>query len=209
MDTRLIVFTIISIWGLGVVLPGPNFFLTVQTAIAKSRRSALFVVFGLVSGTLFWGIAGFFGISALFTLAPWLYRSMQIIGGAYLVYLGIKLLRGGTEETAHLTRLDNSNFGAFRSWKLGVFTILSNPKTAMFVSSLFASALPRNPGMGIGLMSILLMISISTIWYTSVALILSTPKMTNYYQRTGRWIDGLAGCLFVGFGIKLLKGSSN
>ena len=85
-DVATVLLSVAGLWTVAVVTPGPNFFLTVQTAVGGSRRAALWSVLGTSCGTVVWGLSGFFGLALLFQAAPWLYGSLKLLGGAYLVY---------------------------------------------------------------------------------------------------------------------------
>lgn len=50
----------------------------------------------------------------------------------------------------------------------------------------------------------MLIASETFLWFTVVAFIFALPKMRQGYQRIAKWIDGLAGALFAGFGIHLI-----
>ena len=91
-SSHTVLLSVVGIWTLAVITPGPNFLLTVQTAVARSRSAALWSVLGTSCGTAIWGLSGFFGITLLFRTAPWLYGALKLLGGAYLIYLGVRLL---------------------------------------------------------------------------------------------------------------------
>ena len=81
------------LWTVAVVTPGPNFFNTAQLAASCSRRHGVVASAGVATGTVIWGLAGGLGIKSLFTAAPMLYLAFKIIGGCYLIYLGLKLFK--------------------------------------------------------------------------------------------------------------------
>ncbi|MCT7009343.1 LysE family transporter, partial [Salmonella enterica] len=69
------------------------FFNTAQLAASCSRRHGVVDSAGVATGTILWGLAGGLGIKSLFTAAPMLYLAFKIIGGCYLIYLGLKLFK--------------------------------------------------------------------------------------------------------------------
>ena len=81
------------LWAVAVVTPGPNFFNTAQLAASCSRRHGVVASAGVSTGTIMWGLAGGLGIKSLFTAAPMLYLAFKIMGGCYLIYLGLKLFK--------------------------------------------------------------------------------------------------------------------
>ena len=94
MDTLSEIAPLASIWLAAHFALGPDFVVTTRMGITQPRRVALQTVAGITAGTTIWAIAGYYGINALFAAVPWLYGALKLCGGAYLVYLGIRLLRG-------------------------------------------------------------------------------------------------------------------
>lgn len=196
--------TVISIWSLAVITPGPNFLITVQTTVRYSRLSGIFVVFGICTGTMVWAIAGYLGISYLFLIAPWFYITLKIVGGSYLIYLGLKFIISSYKNTTKPNVSTDNSEEPFLNWWRGLVTILSNPKTAMFITSLFASVLPQEPSLFVGMLCVILMTSISLIWYSTVVLLFSSKRFSKFYNRIQNWIQRIAGIVFVIFGTKLI-----
>ena len=182
MNLSLILISVAFVWSIAVITPGPNFFITVHTAIGGSRRSALFVVLGITTGTIIWGMCGFLGISLLFRTVPWIYICLKVVGGAYLIYLGLRLVRSKSGEKSEDKQTCSSNYDSWRSYKLGLLTNLSNPKSAAFVASLFAATMPSDVSFSIGFISACLMSLISTVWYAFVACVFSMEKFRRMYS---------------------------
>ena len=161
MKFSIILLSVAIIWSVAVITPGPNFFITVKTAIGQTRRSALFVALGTSTGTILWGLSGFFGIALLSKTVPWIYLSLKLLGGTYLIYLGLKLIISNTRTGSNHSVSFSTNIDPVQGYKLGLLTNLSNPKTAAFVTSLFAATMPSNAPFWLGFMSVALMSSIS------------------------------------------------
>ena len=193
-----------SIWSIAVITPGPNLLITVQTTVNHSRLSGMFIVFGTCTGTMIWAVVGFFGITYLFTVAPWIYISLKTVGGSYLIYLGIKAAADLFRPNTGIDESQCRQQKLFTDWQKGLITNLLNPKTAMFVTSIFASALPKEPSLLIGMLSVTLMASISLLWYSVIVFLFSSKKISSHYGRTQNWIQGFAGAAFIAFGTKLI-----
>ena len=86
------------------------------------------------------------------------------------------------------------------AFRLGLATNLANPKTAAFVASLFAAAMPPDPAWWQGLAAVALMLTISSIWYTIVVFSLTHRAVANAYRAARRGVDAATGALFVAFG---------
>ena len=197
--------TVAGIWAIAVATPGPNFFVVARSALSGSRIAAFAAVAGVTTGTLIWGLAGWLGISALFAAAPAVYLVMKLAGGAYLLFLGLRLLWSASRSTSsHSSQPVTRHATNFSAYRLGLLSNLANPKSAIFVTSLFATALPVGAAWTQGLASVAIMVAVSAFWYSLVALVLARPRISSAYLRGRCVIDGLSGAIFAGFGIRLL-----
>ncbi len=208
MDLVTIVLTVAGIWGVAVLTPGPNSLVIARMAMADSFRAAWYTTLGTCTGTVCWGAAGFFGISLVFSLAPWLYLALKVCGGAYLVFLGVKSLHAGRRPTAReLPPVEpRPHMSPACAWRLGLITNLTNPKAAAFVTSLFAAALPSDPPLWVGPLCVGVMLALSLSWYSLLAWMLSGQRCASFYTQAQHGIDRCAGLIFIGFGVRLATG---
>lgn len=87
---------------------------------------------------------------------------------------------------------------------MGLVTNLANPKTAMFVTSLFATTMPADPALSLGLSAAAVMTGISLMWYGAVAWVFASALVVGWYSRAGKLIDRVAGGIFVLFGARMV-----
>ncbi len=194
--------TVAAMWLVAVVIPGPNFFAVARMAALRSRREAMVTVSALGLGSTAWALAGLFGIQALFALAPWLYSGLKLAGGAYLCWIGGRIIRGSFRPAGEGTTADQG--AAFR---VGLLTSLSNPKSALLVASLFTAVLPPGAPLSVGLVTVAEMVAISLLWYGLLAMVISAPPVASLFRRLRRWIDRGAGTIFIAFGGRLAVGT--
>ena len=190
------------LWAVAVVTPGPNFFNTAQLAASCSRRHGVVASAGVATGTILWGLAGGLGIKSLFTAAPMLYLAFKIIGGCYLIYLGLKLFKRSAPALGQNLLPDEPRRSLFSAWRLGLLGNLSNPKAALFVATIFASTMPPSPMLLT--LAVITMAGLSFSWYTCVALVFSSERMASLYSRSRKWLDRFAGGCYVLFGAHLV-----
>jgi RhtB (resistance to homoserine/threonine) family protein len=207
MNINLLILSVVSIWSVAVITPGPNLFITLQTSVKGSRLAGLFVVLGTCTGTIIWSIAGYFGIAYLFNTFPWIYTILKVIGGSYIIYLGVISIISSRKYSAKSHIPEESSQYKYKGYWKGLITNLSNPKTAMFITSLFASVLPKAPTIYYGIMISALMATISFVWYSFVVLIFSSNKFRNAYNKMQSWVEGFAGIIFIIFGVRLVFGN--
>ncbi len=201
-----ILISVAALWAIAVMTPGPNFLLVTHAALRGSRISALWTVLGIALGTVLWGTAGFLGIGAMFAFAPWLYFGLKVVGGLYLMWLGVRLLVSAWRSANGTTQSAIPAISARRAVLRGLMTVAANPKSGAFVASLFAATLPANPTLELGAAMVLVMVVISAVWYSAVAWSLGHEGPRRLYVRSRKAIECLAGGLFILFGAKLLAG---
>lgn len=192
------------LWTVAVVTPGPNFFNTAQLAASCSRRHGVVASAGVATGTVMWGLAGGLGIKSLFTAAPMLYLAFKIIGGCYLIYLGLKLFKRSAPAMGQSVLPDQPRRSLFSAWRLGLLGNLSNPKAALFVATIFASTMPPSPSPMLLTLAVITMATLSFSWYSCVALVFSSERMANFYSRSRKWLDRFAGSCYMLFGAHLV-----
>ncbi len=95
MNESTILLTLASIHFIALMSPGPDFALVVQNATRHGRQTGLYIALGLSVGILLHSLFSLTGgVSYLVHQHPLLYSVLQLLGGSYLLYLGIGALRG-------------------------------------------------------------------------------------------------------------------
>lgn len=194
--------TIAGIWLITVVSPGPNFIATVHSAVSASRRAGLLVAAGVALGTTIWATVSLAGLGLLFQTAAWLYQAVKLLGAAFLIYTGARMVltaRNGQPSTGA------SGIAATgrRAFRLGLLTDLSNPKAAAFFTSLFAVAVPPAAPLWFDAMIVATVVLIAGGWYALAACLVSLNPVAQAYRRVQRMITAVTGVLFVAIGLRL------
>ncbi len=167
-----------------------------KTALTYSRWAAFKVVLGIFSGVVFWLWLTIQGYSTLMQHVPWLQHAFMLLGGAYLMYNGWRMLRAAAPQANAPIALSGAK-GFY--WK-GLITNLSNPKIVLYFGSVMSVALGdvTNPTLKYEIMLILL----AQIFLTFCLLmwLFSLPALKRRYLSFSQAIDKVAGVLFIGFG---------
>lgn len=190
----------------GAMSPGPSFVMVARTAVA-SRSDGLAAALGMGAGGLAFSIAALAGLQAAFLAVPALYLAIKAFGGAYLIYLGVRIWRGARQPLAITPDTDASPRSQGRSGRtflLGLATQVSNPKTAVVYASIFAAFLPREVPLMLALAVPAVIFCIETGWYAIVALALSSAAPRAAYLRYKTWIDRAAGGVMGLLGLRLV-----
>ena len=204
MNELLPIAGIITALSLGTMSPGPSFVVVARTAVAKSRSNGVATAFGMGVGGVVFASAALLGLQSLLIAVPMLYVALKIAGGLYLCYLGIRIILSAGDAIEMDLRLRSHNDEQARSFLLGLATQISNPKTAIVYTSVFAAFLPSGFSPQLGFMVLCSVFLIETGWYSIVAIMLSAPKPRRTYLNYKKWIDRLAGLAMGALGIRLL-----
>lgn len=198
-------FTIALVHLVALASPGPDFFFVSQTAASRSRKEAMLGVLGITLGIVIWAGIALMGLHLILMKMAWLHRVITLGGGLYLCWMGYQLLRSARAKGA----LDASGAEVAlpargKTFLRGFLTNLSNPKAVIYFGSVFSLFIGDNLGGGERAGLFLLIVAETFLWFSAVALVFALPVMRRGYQRLAKWIDGVAGVLFAGFGLHLI-----
>src|SRR6202023_2143519 len=113
--------------GVLAITPGSGFFYVLARALAGGRREGIESALGTFFGGLFHVFAAALGVSAILAASAVAFHTVKYAGAAYLVWLGVRMIRTRNAEITAATALPTRN--AFRQ---GILTEALNPKTALF-----------------------------------------------------------------------------
>lgn len=190
---------------IALMSPGPDFFFVSQTAVSRSRKEAMMGVLGITCGVMVWAGVALLGLHLIIEKMAWLHTIIMVGGGLYLCWMGYQMLRGALKKSdapAPEPQVELARSG--RSFLKGLLTNLANPKAIIYFGSVFSLFVGDNVGTGERWGIFLLIVLETLTWFTVVASLFALPAMRRGYQRMAKWIDGIAGTLFAGFGIHLI-----
>lgn len=187
------------------VSPGPNMVAVAATGMTRGRRDALFLVLGLACGMLLWSATTAAGLSALIQAFPQSLIALKMLGGSYLLYLGVKsarsISRGGVGSIAQEEHVPSQNFEA---WRKGLLVVLTNPKAALMWAAVGAFLL----GHGLSAFHVLALGPLGAlsgvVIYGVYAWLFTTEVAMNGYSRFKNWVEGAFAIIFGTMGASLL-----
>ena len=201
--------TLMGIWLAALVSPGPDIVQVIRVA-PRSTRAGLLCAVGVFSGTVFWIVASLAGLSALITARPGVLSILQLLGGLFLLYMGVSSLRSGlaarraparevdTEDYAEQARAagdaDVEDMTNWRAFKLGLVTNLSNPKALVFFGAVFAQFIRPDMSVGWTTAVALILAAMSFVWFSSFALLVRAAA--RWTARYSAGIDIVSGLVF-------------
>jgi threonine/homoserine/homoserine lactone efflux protein len=166
----------------------------------------LFTALGMGVGGVVFSAVVLLGLQAVLASVPWLYLALKLVGGLYLIYIAVRIWRGARELIV-LPGAEEGTRGCLKkSFLLGLFTQLSNPKTAVVYGSIFAALLPHSLPFSAALVLPFLVFLVEAGWYSIVALALSSESSRSAHLRSKMHVDRIAGGVMGLLGLKLVVG---
>jgi threonine/homoserine/homoserine lactone efflux protein len=112
-----------------IVTPGQDMILVMSRSIARGSAAGVATAAGVSVGLVGHTILATLGLGAILRTSEWLFVALKLAGAAYLVYLGIQLIRAAKHELAVSADAPHSLWRLFFD---GALSNVSNPKIAVF-----------------------------------------------------------------------------
>lgn len=184
--------------------PGPDTVYILGRSIAQGREAGVASAFGISVGSIFHTAAAALGLSAILATSALAFGTIKLIGGAYLVFLGVKMVLDRRKQLSLPSNFRRrTTMAAFRQ---GILTNILNPKVALF----FLAFLPQfiDPASTTKVFAFLLLgftfVTTGTIWCLILAVFASVfSERLRRNETITQWLNRTAGTLFVFLGVRL------
>lgn len=196
------IIAVIVITVLAVISPGADFAMVTKSSFLYGRKSGLMSALGISLGVQVHVMYTVFGIGLLISQSPSLFMVVKFIGAAYLIYIGfttIKNVVGGVEN-----QKDTKAFNSYQSFKVGFFTNALNPKTMLFVLSVFTQFLSKDTDFFVLFLYGIFMSSAHLVWFCIVAVFFSTQRLRNEMLKKQKIVNNFIGGVLMFLGVTLL-----
>jgi threonine/homoserine/homoserine lactone efflux protein len=127
IDVSWLLFVLASL--LLIVTPGQDMVLVMSRSIAQGAAAGVVTAAGVSLGLVGHTVLATLGLGAVLRTSEWLFIALKLLGAAYLVYLGLTLLRTRSSELLVQAAPRRSLSRLFVD---GAVSNVSNPKIAVF-----------------------------------------------------------------------------
>ena len=187
------------------ISPGPDNLMVLSVGMSRGRRQGMVFGLGCALGCLSHTVLAALGVSALIKASPLAFGALKLVGGAYLVWLGIGALRSRGGARVNAQGLSDESLG--KLFAKGLFANAINPKVVLFFLSFLPQFVVAERG--------------DASWQAAQLGLLFTAQgvlvfgLLGYFSGTvgawinrhpgaGMWMDRVAGAIFVGLGLRLI-----
>ncbi|MHA6194688.1 LysE family translocator [Pseudomonas wadenswilerensis] len=195
-DTWLLL--VLTCLGIAVV-PGPNALLVLTHGALHGNRRALFTVAGGVMGFMAMISLCALGLAALIQASLSLFTLLKILGGLYLIWLGISLWRAAPMSLDLTVQARSSDAALFRQ---GLLSAVSNPKALL----LFTAFIPPflDPQRNVLVQTAVIALTYAGVEFCVECLVVNAAhRVRPWLARTGRRFNKVCGGFFMLFGALL------
>ncbi|AWY43379.1 LysE family translocator [Pseudomonas putida] len=192
---------------LAVVAPGPDFAVTIRQSVRFGRWIGICTALGIGAGISVHVLYTLLGVGALMHTTPWLLTAAKVIGGAYILYLGVSLLRSRPksvldgEKEADSPVVEQTLFKAFTT---GFLTNATNPKATLFFLAIFTTIISTTTPLTIQALYGVWMCGVNALWFVIVALFFSSSRVRLLFLRMGHWFERTMGVILILFAGRLI-----
>jgi threonine/homoserine/homoserine lactone efflux protein len=182
-----------------LLIPGPTILTVISYSIAHGRRAKLPLVAAVALGDSTALVVSLLGLGALLATSAFWFTVVKWVGGLYLIYLGVKLLRAGISAPELVARAAPAS-----RWRLFANTYLVtalNPKGIVF----FVAFLPQfiNPAASVApqlwvlASTFVVLATLNATLYAAFAVsagrVLASPRAQRRFNFTGGFLLSVAG----------------
>jgi threonine/homoserine/homoserine lactone efflux protein len=186
--------------GFAIAAPvGPIGILCIRKTIQFGRLSGFFTGLGAAVADTFYGALAIFGLGVISEFLVSFQQILQLLGGLFLAYLGIKIFRSKPSTAVHAV----THITLIKDFLTTFILTLTNPMTILSFIVIFAGFGITHENTPQGILFILGVFIGSTVWW-----IILSEGVTFFRKkispRTVLWINRIAGLLLLSFSLYFL-----
>ncbi len=201
------ILSVLAIHLLAVMMPGPDFIVTVKYALTYGRKAGIRTAIGV---WLWIGVHVLYSVvwlAFIISQSIVLFSIIKYLWAAYLIYIWIQSLRAKSSPQTTLTATHQEHISSRKAFQNGFLTNVLNPKATLFFLGLFTLVIsPETPKSTIAIAGVMMMID-TAIWFSIVAIFLTTKRVQKVYHKIEYWLNKVFGGLLILFWIKVALSS--
>ncbi len=204
MSLHLLLAYALIAW-LTALTPGPAVLLALRNGATRGFRAGLFSTLGNQIGLVLLASASVLGLGVILHTSAWLFTLVKWIGAAYLVYLGVRMLRsnGGLDGVGD-AQAPAAPLNDVQMFRLGLWVSLTNPKAILFFGALFPQFVQTERAL-LPQFAVLVSLSVCASLSCLLSYVWLASRSRQWLQRprAALWVNRIAGSAFIAFGLVL------
>lgn len=205
---------LVSVFGVALASPGPDFVIAVRNSILYGRFTGILTALGFAVGVCIHVTYVLIGLAAIIAQSVWIFNIIKYAGAAYLFYIAYKSLmskgfEGGVQKA--VDQMKNNTMSPLQAFTSGFLTNLLNPKATLFFMAVFTQFTGVDTTFVQKAFFASTCVVMTGLWFSLVSVTLTQTYIRQKFFAASQWIDRICGVLLIGLGIRLLltKGTSS
>ena len=195
--------TVVILHLLGVMSPGPDFFLIVKQSLCQGRKVSVLTSLGIGSGIIIHVLFCIFGLGSIISKSAPIFNMIMILGALYIIYMGIQSLLVNASPIIMDYSISQKDNG-YTAFGKGFITNMLNPKATLFFLSIYTIIINNNPPIYIQLAYGLWMAIATATWFCFLSTVLTNQIITSRLEILGNKIQKIMGIVLLIVGFKIL-----
>ncbi|EKT60104.1 LysE family translocator [Providencia sneebia] len=191
---------------LGMISPGPDFFLIIKNAMRYQRSAALMTAFGIIMAVALHMTYCVAGIAVLITTTPWLFDILKYLGAIYLIWIGIKSLMPHKSHQVDFNNTKHEIITFKKAFMEGFLCNILNPKATLFFLAVFTQVLDVKSTIGEKLWVAFIIWGLAAIYWPLLVCLIQSAPVRKVLSKIQKYIDKVLGVVLIAFGIRVALG---
>ncbi|MEM9344363.1 MAG: LysE family translocator [Pseudomonadota bacterium] len=184
-----------------LLIPGPTVLLVLANALGQGKRVAVPTALGVATGDLIAMTASLAGLGALVLASATLFTALKWAGAVYLVYLGLKMLRGAKTAALDVAARSDTLSPTTAFTNAAAVTAL-NPKSIVFFIAFVPQFLdPTGPWLTQSAILIATFVGLAACNALAYAILAARLRDTIRRPAVIQWLTRLGGTALIAMGI--------
>ena len=183
------------------LIPGAGTLAILNATARNGVAAGMGAVLGTLAGDAVWMLGAALGLAAVMQANPLLFQALQWFGVAYLLWLGVGLLRSA-KSVAQAVEVRRQSARVFA--RQAMWVSLTNPKVMLFFVSFFPLFMSRDSSVWT-LGAMMVHVSVISLLYQTLLVLLgnSVAARLKAFPLAQVWAKRLAGLSLIGFAMRL------
>lgn len=205
IDPHLLALFVLTT-AIAMITPGPDMLFVLGCGMRGGPRAGLFATAGVATSEAVHVLLAAAGLTALFAAVPVAFTVVRIVGAAYLIYLGVQLIRHRKRAAAEALPEASAGMAGRKAYVNGLVTNLLNPKMMTFTIAFLPQFIAPSLGQVWLQFAILGAILIVLEFIVDGTVGIMAGRIGNWFRRRPRArerVDLATGGIFISLGLKL------
>ena len=188
---------------MGSISPGPDTVIVMKHALAGSRKLGISASFGIALSLMFHSVFINLGLSLFIYNNKYILSIIKLCGCTYLLYLGVKMIAASNTSNCGETQ----KHSIFQAFKEGLFCNLLNPKSILFILSLFTVVVNQQTTSFEKVSYVLAIIFIPFCWFSLLSCLVTIKLINKYIIRIQNLVFKIMAIfiIIVGFNVLFIE----